>query len=252
MSKIDKAHEMESPLAAYRIERGGRGNTVADTTRALREAIFDGVLAPNEWLREESLRLILGVSRTPVREALIKLEEEGLISRTSGQGARVTSLTIEDMLVVYNVRGSLEGLTSKMAAEHGSTEQKAELQLLHNAMAEAANGVDPIEFSRLNVQFHSSLTSMANNVYLDRLLSTVETAIRRFGARSLTAVRMAQIVTEHATIVAAVRDRDGERAAMAAFDHAASARASTLELFMSRTSSLNQLLSKPIGFDGRL
>lgn len=231
------------PLSAYKVERGGRGNAVADTTRALREAILDGVLAPNEWLREESVREVLGVSRTPVREALNRLEEEGLIHRTPGQGARVTSLTIEDMLVVYNVRGSLESLTARMAAENGPKSGKAALETLHAAMADALELRDPHEFSRLNIEFHAALTAMADNAYLGRLLGTVETAIRRFGTRSFSPERMTQIMLEHEAIVAAVRDGDGARAAQAAIDHAEFARTSTLDLFLARTATLNRFLT---------
>lgn len=223
-----------SPLSAYRISRGGRGNAVADTTQALREAILDGILAPNEWLREESLKEILGVSRTPVREALNRLEEEGLIARTPGQGARVTTLTIEDMSVVYQVRGNLESLTARMATEHGSQPAKAALQHLHDGMHKASEQDDRNEFSRLNIGFHQALTEMAGNAYLTRLLATVETAIRRFGTRSYSRERMAHIVLEHAAIVDAVVSGDGDAASQAAIDHAAHARTATLSRFLNR------------------
>ncbi|WP_104190571.1 GntR family transcriptional regulator [Cryobacterium sp. Y82] len=245
MEANDEVSVEPPSLSSYRFARGGRGNAVADTTRALREAILDGVLAPNEWLREESVREVLGVSRTPVREALNRLEEEGLIHRTPGQGARVTTLTIEDMLVVYNVRGSLESLTARMAAENAPRPEKIALETLHRAMAVAADRGDPVEFSRINIGFHAALTAMADNAYLDRLLSTVETAIRRFGTRSFSAERMAHIVLEHEAIVSAVIDADGARAAQAALDHAEFARTSTLDRFLARTATLNQLLALP-------
>lgn len=223
-----------SALTAYRVKRRGRGNAVADTTQALREAILDGVLAPDEWLREESLKEILGVSRTPVREALNRLEEEGLIQRKPGQGARVTSLSIEDMSVVYQVRGSLESLTARMAAERGSPSAKAALKVLHEGMRQAAEGANRPEFSRLNIAFHAALTEMADNAYLSRMLGTVETAIRRFGTRSYSEERMAHIVLEHAAIVEAVLAGNGDSAAQAAIDHAVHARTATLNRFLER------------------
>ena len=221
-----------SNLAAYRISRGGRGNAVANTTHALREAILDGVLAPNAWLREESLKEILGVSRTPVREALNRLEEEGLIHRTPGQGARVTTLTIGDMSVIYQVRGSLESLTARMAAEQGSPDAKNSLRALHDGMQQAAELGNRREFSALNVEFHAALTSMAGNAYLSRLLNTVETAVRRFGTRSYSHERMANIVLEHAAIVDAVLAGRSAAAAQAAVDHAGHARTATLDRFL--------------------
>lgn len=228
----DTTTSAPSPLAAYRVDRGGRGNAVADTTWALREAILDGVLAPNEWLREESLKVELGVSRTPVREALNRLEEEGLIHRTPGQGARVSTLTIEDMSVVYQVRGSLESLTARMAAEQASLHEKAALHALHESMKAAAVRVDPVEFSRRNIEFHAAITAMADNSYLTRLLNTVETAIRRFGTRSYSSERMEQIVAEHEALMNAIVSGRGDSAANAAMSHAASARAATLSRFL--------------------
>ncbi len=219
-------------LADYRSNRAGRGNAVADTTRALREAILDGVLAPDEWLREESLKEVLGVSRTPIREALNRLEEEGLIHRTSGQGARVTTLTIEDMLVVYQVRGSLESLTARMAATNGSDTAKKRLTSLHDTMVSSASAGDLEDFSQTNIEFHAELTAMASNAYLTRLLGTVETAIRRFGTRSYSSERMAHINDEHQAIVDAVLAGDGDAAAQAAIEHANFARTATLNRFL--------------------
>src|SRR5690606_27848196 len=88
-------------LAGYRPESTSRGEAVTDTVYAIREAILDGVLAPDVWLREVALSEALGVSRTPVREALNRLEEEGLVARTPGVGAQVTRLSFEDMSAVY-------------------------------------------------------------------------------------------------------------------------------------------------------
>ena len=233
-AKDDDASPGAPDLSAYRISRAGRGNAVADTTRALREAILDGALAPNEWLREESLKESLGVSRTPVRESLNRLEEEGLIQRTPGQGARVTSLTIEDMSVVYQVRGSLESVSAHIAAEIGGRAAKEHLAKLNEDMSAAAEQGNAVEFSRLNINFHSSLTAMANNAYLTRLLGTVETAIRRFGTRSYSRERMAHIVLEHRAVVDAVLASNGEAAARAARDHAAHARTATLNRFLDK------------------
>lgn len=223
-----------SSLAAYRVDRGARGDAVDDTTNALREAILDGAIAPNEWLREESLTQQLGVSRTPVREALNRLEKEGLIQRTPGQGARVTTLTIEDMSVVYQVRGSLESLTARMAAERGSLSDKAALHRLHEVMRAAAELPDPLEFSRANIKFHAAITAMADNAYLTRLLATVETAIRRFGTRSYSDERMAQILSEHGALSAAIIAGHGTEASQAAVEHAAKARTATLSRFLDR------------------
>src|SRR4051794_31268994 len=84
---IDPDATAESALERYRIEDVPRGSAVSATTQALREAILDGAVASGTWLREVSVASTLGVSRTPVREALARLEEEGLVVRESGAGA---------------------------------------------------------------------------------------------------------------------------------------------------------------------
>ncbi|UBH07416.1 GntR family transcriptional regulator [Leucobacter sp. Psy1] len=216
-------------LTRYRRSDRKRGSAVADTTRALREAIFDRVLPPGQWLREESLAETLGISRTPLREALNRIEEEGLIVREPGQGARVTVLTSEDMVVVYQVRGSLESLAASMAAKNAPLEDRERLAELDGLMSEAAEAGRNSDFHDLNIEFHRTLGESATNFYLRRMLGTVETAIRLFGTRTYTVERMREIVGEHRRITEAIVAQDAEAAAAASVDHADRARRATLE-----------------------
>jgi DNA-binding GntR family transcriptional regulator len=228
LSVYDSISVTAFDLSGYLGQSIKRGNAVAETTRVLREAILDGVIAPDTWLREETLTAIIGVSRTPVREALSRLEEEGLVARSSGSGARVTRLSLEDMSIVYLIRGSLESLAAGRVAERSSDEHIAEFRGLHEAMTRSAHDGDPESFSRLNVQFHHELSARAGNAYLARLLGTVEVAMRRFGARSYNEQRMVEVLGEHLLLVEALERRDGPGAAQAAESHAACARASAL------------------------
>jgi len=229
-------NDLSELLAPYRPEGSSRGAAVGETTRALREAILDGVLEPDAWLREVAVSAALGVSRTPVREAFSRLEEEGLLARTSGVGAQVTRLSFEDMSAVYQVRGSLESLAADYATRQAKPEHLAEFDRLQERMTRAARSFDLQEFYRANVEFHHLLSVAASNAYLSRLLSTVEVAIRRFGSRSLSQERMDAVLGEHAAIVDAMRSGDAERAGEAAASHAARA----------RTSTLNRLLGHPV------
>lgn len=219
---------LSAALAPYRPDEASRGAAVSATTRALREAILDGVLEPDAWLREVAVSAALGVSRTPVREAFSRLEEEGLLVRTAGVGAQVTRLSFEDMSAVYQVRGSLESLAADYATRQARPEHLAQFERLHERMTGAARSFDLQEFYRANVEFHHLLSVAAGNAYLSRLLSTVEVAIRRFGSRSLSQGRMDAVLAEHAAIIDAMRAGDAQRAADAAADHAAQARTSTL------------------------
>lgn len=215
-------------LAAYLPAKSSRGGAVGETVYAIREAILDGVLAPDTWLREVALSEALGVSRTPVREALNRLEEEGLVARTSGVGAQVTRLSFEDMSAVYQVRGSLESLAADYATRQARAEHLAQFHALQDRMTAATKADDIEAFSRANVEFHHLLSVAANNAYLSRLLSTVEVAIRRFGTRSLSQQRMNDVLGEHAAIIDAMVAGDAERAGEAAAAHASRARTSTL------------------------
>lgn len=232
-ASVESLGELLSP---YRTAIPSRGGAVSETTYAVREAILDGVLAPDVWLREVALSEALGVSRTPVREALNRLEEEGLVARSPGVGAQVTRLSFEDMSAVYQVRGSLESLAADYATRQGRPEHLTQFQKLQERMVAATEANDLQAFSRANVEFHHLLSVAANNAYLSRLLATVEVAIRRFGTRSLSQERMRDVLDEHAAIIEAMIAGDAERAGEAAASHASRA----------RTSTLSRLLGHPI------
>lgn len=220
-------------LERYRVTTASRGNAVSGATNSLREAILDGVLSGGAWLREESLSNALGVSRTPVREALARLEDEGLVQREPGAGARVTTVSIDDMSVVYHVRGSLESLAARYATSRMTRDSLAAFDALQDEMRQAAAAGDSEGFSRANVLFHRQLSVAAANPYLARLLTPVEVGLRRFGSRSLTADRMSAVLDEHDALLRAFADRDPDAAAEAAATHAELARASTLARMIS-------------------
>lgn len=205
-----------------------RGAAVSEAYRVLREAILDGVIPPDTWLREESLTQLIGVSRTPIREALSRLDEEGLVERRSGSGVRVTRLTAEDMSIVYSIRGSLESVASQRIVAKATDRQVRSFRTIHEEMQQAAREDDSKTFNRLNLRFHHEFSVSADNAYLARLLATVEVAMRRFGSRSYSAERMQDILAEHELILDAFERRDAGAAADAAESHAESARRSTL------------------------
>lgn len=197
-------------------------------THALREAILEGDLTPGAWLREESIAQALGVSRTPVREAFHRLTEEGLVERSRSAGVRVVALTLEDIAVVYQVRGSLESLAAGIAARRRDPAVAARLAELHAAMERAADAGDVEEFHHRNLAFHAEFAEIGGNNYLRRLLGTVYLAVRRIGTKTFDADRMRQIIDEHAAIIEAVAAGDDAAASAAATAHAERARSITL------------------------
>jgi DNA-binding GntR family transcriptional regulator len=198
----------------------------ADVVReTLRDAILEGELAPGARLREEELAREFGVSRTPIREALQQLGAEGFIDVSPHQGAVVASLTVEDILAIYVVREVLEGVSARLAARRATPTQTERLQAILEQMETRTDGASPGQLADLNLQFHAELRRAAANRYLDRFLSQIEHAVRRFGQTTYAAPgRKESSIAEHRAIVEAVIDRDPERAETLAIEHMRSAR----------------------------
>jgi DNA-binding GntR family transcriptional regulator len=215
-------------VAAYLPAQRRRGDAVESTTFAIREAILEGDLPGGTWLREESIAGVLGMSRTPVREAFNRLVEEGLVERLPGSGVRVSALTVDDVAVVYQVRGSLESLAVGIAARRGDPAVHQRLRSLQETMVRAAEADDAAEFHHANMAFHAAFAEIGDNNYLRRLLGTVYTAVRRIGTRTFSAERMREILAEHELIIDAVIAGDPEAASAAAQAHAERARSITL------------------------
>ena len=206
----------------------------ADTVReTLREAILDGHLAPDTWLREEEVAQELGVSRTPVREAFQQLAAIDLIELHPHHGAVVARLTTEDILAIYVVREALEGVSARLAASRARPDQYQELLDILALMEAAAEVNDAERLADLNLRFHAELRGIANNRYLDRLLTQVEHAVRRFGRTTYAYKGRAQeSITEHRDIVQAIIAGDPERAEALALHHMRQARQLRMQMLI--------------------
>lgn len=209
-------------LATYLPEppaRSGRGATAGNVTSALREAILDGALTPSTWLREQELAEALGVSRTPVREAIRQLEDEGLIDHIPNRGAVVRTMGLDEVLAVYAVRSSLEGLAARTAAVRRAPELLARLETVQAEMAGAIDG-DPRRLAVLNLEFHRAIRESTGNPYLERFLTQVEHAVRRFGTTTYEEPKRArESLAEHREIIDAIEAGDAEQAERAAMHH---------------------------------
>ncbi|QUW17853.1 GntR family transcriptional regulator [Agrococcus sp. Marseille-Q4369] len=194
---------------------------------AVREAILDGVIEPGTWLREEALSQALAMSRTPLREALNRLRQEGLVESPTGAGLRVTELRPDDLAVVYQVRAALEGFAAELAALRATDRSVRALQSAQEEMRAAAEQQDRLQFVRGNARFHEALAEAARNAYLQRLLGPVHVAIRRFQASNYHESRMQEIVTEHDAIIAGIVSGSPEAARQASEAHADAARTET-------------------------
>lgn len=155
--------------------------TASQTVNALlsiRELILKAKLGPGERTSELALVERLGMSRTPIRMALVRLEEEGLLEALPGGGFVVKTFNDRDIRTAIEIRGTLEGLAARMAAERGLSELAlAKLQRCLDALdAVVAAGVSKRNFSdyvKLNEQFHAQILSLADSPVLDRQLARV-------------------------------------------------------------------------------
>ena len=180
----------------------------------IRDWITLGPLDPGEPVRDVEIAALLGISRTPVREALLKLAQEGLIEAFPGHQTRVAPLRFERVPQLFAIGGVLDALAAEEAAPDMDARACAELDELLQRMTEVA---DPRELQLLDEQFHGVYYTVAGNAPLLKLLEEISLELRRFdrvGFRSPEIMLAAN--DEHRAIAAALRRRDGQAAAAAA------------------------------------
>lgn len=197
-----------------------RGSMPDAVAGALREAILDGVLEPGAWLREAEVARELNVSRTPVRDAFRILAAEGLVNISVNQGAVVSPMTSDDILELYVMRESLEGLASRLAARRSARHCLEEFTVLIPEMKKAGKSGDIKELSRLNFVFHAIVRDAAGNRYLERSLTQIQNAARRFPDPTLGLPgRVKESMDEHVAIADAITQGDAAAAEKLAIEH---------------------------------
>ena len=188
-----------------------------DAHALILDAIDQGIYRPGDRLVESELAERFGVSRTPIREALQRLETQRLLTR-DGRSLIVASLDHAQMAELYAVRQELEALAARLAAQHAAVE---EVQVLRD-MVEADRVLlgDPQALARANRRFHYQIHLASHNRYLVQQLDLVYRSMALMARTSLAAKgRGEKALPEHLEIVEAIAARDGERAARALRDH---------------------------------
>jgi len=203
---------------------GDRASLSKVASDQIRGQILDGRLKPGERLVEDRLSAALGVSRVPVREALLGLSMEGLVRLAPNRGATVAEVTPELVAELVEVRTLLEALNARLAARRHDPEIVALLQdTLRRGNAAAQSG-SPDRLARLNGEFHERLAEASrNSVLTDIMRSLRERTNLAFSING--ASRARDDWKEHAGILAAVIDGDEELAALLASRHVQNAAA---------------------------
>lgn len=186
----------------------------------LREAIIVGELKPGERLMEVQLAEKMGVSRTPVREAIRMLELEGLVSMLPRKGAHVAELSVKDIMDVLEVRASLDGLATSLAADRITED---EVKSLKHVQVQFANYVEKDNLQGLikkDVEFHEIIYRASRNDKLIQILSNLREQVQRFRVIYLKDyVSPKELIKEHAEIVDAIIAKKPEVALSAAETH---------------------------------
>ena len=193
-------------------------------TRSLREAILQGRLRPGERLVQDELAAELGVSRQPVREALRRLESEGLIVQLPQRGFVVREYGEEDIRENYHLRQLLESEAARLAAERIRPDELEELGAVNRALAEAVEAGDSASMVELNAQFHRLVHESARMPQLVRLIQQLW-AGRTVFTPLFVPGRARRSVAEHDELLRALADRNPRRAAAAMREHIARAAA---------------------------
>jgi DNA-binding GntR family transcriptional regulator len=190
---------------------------VAET---LREAIVNGVLKPGERLMEIQLAEELGVSRTPVREAIRKLELEGFVVMIPRRGTYVADLSIKDINEVFEIRTALDVLAAGLAVERITEDELEQLERLLVEIAELIEQDDADKIVESDSQFHDILYRASRNDRLVGIINNLREQFTRFRSISIQYPgRMQKSVEEHRRLVEAIASRDTDLAQQLAREH---------------------------------
>ncbi len=197
------------------------GYSLADKVfKKLEEEILNGALKAGENLTELHVSARLGVSRTPVREAIHRLEQEGLVQLTPNKGAVVVGVSETDLRDIYAIRMKLEGLASRWAAQQITEEGiKALRDILELQEFYTAKG-DLEQLRNLDSQFHECIYEICGSRTLRQTLSSLHHSVQRYRKMSFaTKGRAQKVMGEHQRIVDAIAAQDPDAAEQATIDH---------------------------------
>lgn len=196
--------------------------------RPLREIVYEelkrqilvGEIAPGTRMMEVELADVMGVSRTPVREAIRKLEKEGLVTIEPRKGAYASNVSIKDMVDVLEVRQGLEGMAAAIASGKITETQKTELLQVVEKYKTAVASANIDEIIKYDEEFHSMIISISGNKTLMQVFSTVQELALRFRYIYYDDFnRYESMPREHQLIEEAIMSGDSEKARVAAGDH---------------------------------
>lgn len=188
--------------------------------QTLRQAILKGELQPGERLMEIKLADTLGVSRTPIREAIRKLELEGLVVMIPRKGAAVANITEKDTKNVLEVRRTLEMFAVEVACDRITEEQMTQLKEAAKAFEASKGSMDLIRIAETDIHFHEIIYEATHNERLVQILSNLRENMYRYRIEYLKDPNYYDsLVGEHQEILDAIEAGDKEKARVCMKDH---------------------------------
>ncbi|MFG6177655.1 GntR family transcriptional regulator [Halomonas sp. THAF12] len=186
----------------------------------LRDMVLEGELAPGSRISEKRLCESFEVSRTPLREALKVLANEGLVELLPNRGAKVTEVDPQAVADLFEVMTELEGLSGRLLAERADDTAIAEIRALHEQMLDHYRRQERQDYFALNQHLHRRLTEIADNGVLLELETSLTVKVTRARyAANLQLGRWEESAREHAEILAALEARDAETLSRTMRDH---------------------------------
>ena len=213
-----------------------------EVASTLREQIFAGSLAPGSFLDEVALCARLEISRTPLREALKVLTSEGLLRHEPRRGCFVNEVTEQDLDDIFPVIALLEGRCAFEAARNATDADLAELTTLHERLSGHAQAGRITDYYATNFAIHEAIILLANNRWLAQAIADLRKILKLSRLQSLGASgRLAQSLSEHLTVFAALKSRDSEGADAAMRTHLTRQREALRELASAQRNKRSRL-----------
>lgn len=207
----------------------------------LRRAILKGELKPGERLMEIALADKLGVSRTPIREAIRKLELEGLVVMAPRKGAKVASITERDLNDVLEVRKGMEVLAISLACKRITGEELEKLESIERSFQSLIESGNLTELAEMDVKFHDTIYQATNNQRLVQLLNNLREQMYRYRMEYLKDKRMHKtLVDEHEAIRKALKKHDPVKAGNAVKVHIENQRKCIIDSLTSEKSRMDE------------
>ncbi len=184
-----------------------------DIAESIKAAIIKGKFKPGEKISEGDLAQSMGISRTPLREAFRKLENQGFIQIIPRKGAMVTEVSATEAQDLYEIKSTLEGLAARLAAQRMTEKDLERLERINEELKGLIEHEDLEAFYRTHTRFHESFVKACGNSRLAVMISNLNDHFKRFGIVSLTLPgQYEQAIRQHEQIIAAFRRKDADAA----------------------------------------